>query len=150
MQIGIFVLGSAVGLTVIGLVTSPAAAPQRGAPVAIEGDWIGQIDYGRQWQRLNLRLATNGTAITGTLDLPQQNRNRLPLKGVVDGRHIRLEWQGQSGLGIYDGMLGDDGIVGTFSQGQTKAAFHVVQTANADADLALGEAYAGSYELGPG
>ena len=39
--------------------------------------------------------------LKGTLDLPQQGRNSLPLKSVaIDGNHLRIEWQGRSGLAI--------------------------------------------------
>src|SRR6267378_8656566 len=79
----------------------PCAAQQ-----SLDGDWIGGIDFGKSWQSINLHFRTDQQVITGTLDLPQQGRNGLPLNRVVlESSHVRIEWQGRSGLAIYEGQL---------------------------------------------
>ncbi len=84
----------------------------------LKGDWIGEIDYGNEWQRINFHFTSEETSIKGTLDLPQQGKSALPLKSVVlDDSHLVIEWQGRSGLGVYDGHLKRDSISGEFRQG---------------------------------
>jgi len=124
--------------------------PGYAAQQPLEGDWIGQIDFGNEWQRINFHFKTGKAGTMGTLDLPAQGRNGLPLKQVtLDSAHIRIEWQGRSGLATYDGQVNDGAISGEFAQGQTKGAFHVIHVANALADLKLYSQFAGSYKLGP-
>lgn len=122
----------------------------RAASFPLHGDWIGQIDYGNQWQRINFHFTQGPGEITGTLDLPQQGRNSLPLKSVtVNGSELRIEWQGRSGIGTYTGRLQDNVISGDFSQGDLKGKFRVMRVKNALADPKLYGEYAGSYQLGP-
>jgi len=115
-----------------------------------QGHWIGQIDFGKEWQRINFHLASEKNALKGTLDLPEQGRYTLPLKSVVlDSAHLRIEWQGRSGLATYDGQINGNMMVGEFKQGDVKGTFRLVHVANAIADLKLYGEYAGSYQLGP-
>ncbi len=121
--------------------------PSQATQPTLQGDWIGQIDFGKEWQRINFHFTSEQK---GTLDLPQQGRKGLPLKKiVVDSSHLRIEWEGRSGLAIYDGQIKDDVISGEFTQGQSKGAIRLVHVANALADLKLYNQYAGSYKLGP-
>ena len=115
----------------------------------IEADWIGQIDFGNEWQRINLHFKAGTEGARGTLDLPSLGRNGLPLKQItLDFPRVRIEWEGRSGLAIFDGQVKEGAISGEFKQGETKGTFHVVHVANAQADLKLYSQYAGSYKLG--
>lgn len=119
-------------------------------PAPLQGDWIGQIAFSKEWQRINLHFTTEKDEIKGTLDLPQQGRTGMPLTSVVlNASRLHLEWQGRSGIATYDGQFDGDTIAGEFKQGESKGAFRLVRVANAFADLKLGGEYAGSYELGP-
>lgn len=118
-----------------------------GAQQSLNGDWIGGIDFGNSWQSINLHFKTDQQGITGTLDLPQQGRNGLPLNRVVlESSHVRIEWQGKSGLAIYEGELKDGGIVGKFQQGETRATFQLAHVAKVDPKIY--DQYVGSYKLG--
>jgi len=129
-----------------GLLVSPSYAQQ----ASLQGDWIGQIDFGKEWQRINFHFANEKDGLKGMLDLPQQGRAGLPLKNIVlDSSHISIEWQGRSGLATYDGQINGKLMVGEFKQGDLKGTFRLVQVANAIADLKLYGEYAGSYQLGP-
>lgn len=124
--------------------------PSYATPASLQGDWIGQIDFGKEWQRINFHFTAEKEGLKGTLDLPQQGRFGLPLnKIVVAGSHLRVEWQGRSGLATYDGQIKGDVISGEFKQGEWKGSFRLVRVANALADLKLYGKYAGSYQLGP-
>src|SRR5881392_4047328 len=80
----------------------PAYAAQQ--PLA--GDWIGQIDFGKEWQRINFHFTVEKEGLKGTLDLTDQGRIGLPLKSiVVESAHLRIEWQGRSGLATYNGEI---------------------------------------------
>jgi len=129
-------------LLLCGMLLSPLYAKQP----KLQGDWIGQIDFGKEWQRINFHFTSEQK---GTLDLPQQGRNGLPLKKiVVDSSHLYIEWEGRSGLAIYDGQINGDVISGEFKQGKSKGVFRLIHVGNALADLKLYNQYAGSYKLG--
>lgn len=113
----------------------------------LAGDWIGGIDFGNSWQPINLHFKADKEGMTGTLDLPQQGRNGLPLNRVVlESSHVRIEWQGRSGLAIYEGELKDGAIFGSFQQGTTRATFQLAHVAKIDPKIY--DQYVGSYKLG--
>lgn len=117
------------------------------AQQAIDGDWVGGIDFGNSWQSINLHFKTENDKLTGTLDLPEQGRNGLPLDHVVvESSRVRIEWQGRSGLAIYEGQLKDGAITGNFQQGTTRATFQLARVAKVEERIY--QQYAGSYKLG--
>lgn len=119
------------------------------AQESLSGDWIGQIDFGNEWQRINFHFTREKEGIKGSLDLPQQGRNGLALhKVTLVSSRVHIEWQGRVGLGTYDGQVKRGTISGEFKQGETKGRFQVIRVANAQADLKLYSQYAGSYRLG--
>jgi len=123
--------------------------PCNAAQTWLEGDWIGQIDFGNEWQRINFHFKPGNQGTTGTLDLPSQERDGLPLKQVVlNSSRVHFEWQARSELATYDGQIKDGAISGDFKQGAAKGTIHVVHVANAQADLKLYSQYEGSYKLG--
>lgn len=64
------------------------------AQQSLEGDWIGGIDFGKQWQSVGFSFKSEGATIKGTLDFPQQNRIGLALNRIVFESprvHIELE-----------------------------------------------------------
>ncbi len=104
------------------------------AQESLDGDWIGGIDFGKSWQSINLHFKADKEGMAGTLDLPQQGRNGLPLNRVVlESSRVRIEWQGRSGLAIYEGQLKGGEIVGNFAQGTTRATFQLAHVANRSA-----------------
>jgi uncharacterized protein len=116
----------------------------------IAGNWIGQIDYGKEWQRINLHLSQGTAGFEGTLDLPQQGRTGLALKSLTwDVGRLRIEWQGRSGLGIFEGNLTGNEIAGTFQQGTSTGSFRIVRVADAQPEAKSYGQIAGSYQLGP-
>ena len=143
MKRTLITLGTA--LLFCGMMVRPSYATQS----SLRGDWIGQIDYGNEWQRLNFHFMGDKESLKGTLDLPQQGRNALPVnKIVLADPHLVIEWQGRSGLGIFDGNIKGDMISGEFKQGNSKGTFRLVRVTKALADLKLYNEYAGSYQLG--
>jgi uncharacterized protein len=132
---------------IIILLLSYIYVPLCTAQSSLEGDWIGGLDFGNSWQYINLHLKSENQSIVGTLDLPEQGRMGIPLKGVVViSSQIHIEWQEQSGLAILDGQLKDGAISGEFKQGATKATFGLVRVANINPQIY--DQYAGSYRLG--
>ena len=66
--------------------------PCYAAQQSLEGDWAGGIDFGKAWQSVNFHFRVEKEGITGTLDLPQQGRNGLPLNQVVlEASRVRIE-----------------------------------------------------------
>jgi len=115
---------------------------------ALDGDWIGGLDFGKEWQPVNFSFKSEGETIKGTLDFPKQNRVGLPLNSVVfESPHVRIEWQGKTAVAVFDGVLDGDSISGEFVQGERKAKFGLVRVAKVNPRL--NEEYSGSYQLGP-
>src|SRR2546425_13279436 len=113
-----------------------------------EGDWIGGIDFGREWQSVRFSFKIEGAIIQGTLDFPQQNRIGLALKQVIfEFPHVHIEWQGRTAVAVFDGVLEGESISGEFVQGDRKGKFGLVRTAKVN--LRLNEEDSGSYELSP-
>src|SRR5438128_161947 len=112
----------------------------------LEGDWIGGIDFGKAWQAVNFSFKSEAVIIKGTLDFPQQNRIGLALNRVVfESPHVHIEWQGNTAVATFDGILEGDSISGQFVEGARKAKFGLVRVAKVN--LGLNEEYSGSYQL---
>src|SRR2546421_12584306 len=94
------------------------------AQQGLEGDWIGGIDFGREWQSVGFSFKREGATIKGTLDFPQQNRIGLALNRVVfESPHVHIEWQGRTAVAVFDGVLEGESISGEFVQGERKGKF---------------------------
>ncbi len=118
------------------------------AQQSLEGDWIGGIDFGSEWQAVGFSFKSEGATIKGTLDFPQQNRIGLALKRVVfESPHVHIEWQGRTAVAVFDGVLDGESVSGEFVQGDRKGKFGLVRTAKVN--LRLNEEYSGSYQLSP-
>jgi len=116
------------------------------AQQSLEGDWIGGIDFGSEWQAVGFSFKSEGATIKGTLDFPQQNRIGLALNRVVfESAHVHIEWQGRIAVAIFDGVLDGESVSGEFVQGDRKGKFGLVRTAKVN--LRLNEEYSGSYQL---
>ena len=140
-------MGKVIRLGVFALFCFGFNLPCQAARQPLAGDWIGQIDFGQSWQRINFHFKVEGQSITGTLDLPRQGRLASPLKQVtLDSSRVRIEWQGSQGLAVYDGRLQGGEIWGEFQQGETKRPFRVVRTGMFDPKESA--RYAGSYRIG--
>ena len=114
---------------------------------SIEGDWVGGIDF-EKWQPVNLHFTTEQQVVSGTIDFPYQNRMGVSLtKVVINNPHVRVEWQADGGLAIFEGLLKGDSISGEFSQDGREAKFGLVRMARVDPKL--NEEYSGSYQLSP-
>src|SRR5260370_2002945 len=114
----------------------------------IEGNWIGGIGFGREWQAVGFSFKGEGGSITGTLDFPGQNRIGLALNRVVfESPHVHIAWQGRTDVAIFDGLFEGQSISGEFVQGERRAKFGLVRVAKASPRL--NEEYSGSYQLSP-
>jgi len=117
------------------------------AATSIEGDWIGGIDF-EKWQPVNLHFTTEQQVVSGTIDLPYQNRMGISLtKVAIYKSRVRVEWQGDKDLAVLEGLLKGDSISGEFTEDRRKATFGLVRVAKVDSRL--NEEYSGSYQLSP-
>lgn len=116
------------------------------ASPSIAGDWVGGIDF-EKWQSVNFHIVVINNGFSGTIDFPNQNRVGLALaKIVLDNRRLQMEWQSESGLAVFTGVLNGDSISGQFTQAKKTAPFGLVRVAKIDPKL--NEEYSGSYQLG--
>jgi uncharacterized protein len=117
------------------------------AQQVLDGDWIGGVDFNDRWQSIKIHIKTEESGLTGTLDLPDEGRNGMPLSRVVaEFPRVRIEWQNTSGTATCQGQLKDGAMTGEFQQGETRATFQLAHVAKVDARTY--EQYAGSYKLG--
>jgi pimeloyl-ACP methyl ester carboxylesterase len=101
-----------------------------------------------KWQPVVLHFVSDAGGLSGTLDLPYQNRNGLALAKVeLKDQNILVEWQSDLGLAVFEGVIAGDLITGEFTQAGKKAPFGLVRVAKIDPKLL--EEYSGSYRLGP-
>src|SRR5258705_10029583 len=116
------------------------------ASPSIDGDWVGGIDF-EKWQPINFHIVGINNGFSGTIDFPNQNKTGLALaKITLNNRRVRIEWEGESGLGVFAGVFNSDSISGQFSQANKTAPFGLVRVAKIDPKL--NEEYSGSYQLG--
>lgn len=96
----------------------------------VTGHWEGQIEIPGQPIAVKIDLTSNDDAWTGTIDIPTQGANDLPLSDI----HI-VEEEGSvsvkfsilniPGNPTFDGKLQDGAISGTFSQGGATFGFRL-------------------------
>jgi dienelactone hydrolase len=127
-------------LLIAGWYTSAYASP------SIAGDWVGGIDL-EKWQPVNCHIVGNRNGFSGTIDFPNQNRTGLALaKITLNNRRVQMEWQSESGLAVFAGVVNGDSISGQFIKANKTTPFGLVRVAKIDPKL--NEEYSGSYQLG--
>jgi len=88
---------------------------------SLEGHWEGAIDLPGAALQIRADFKQADAAWQGTLDIPRQNAQGLPLQAVrVEASKVHFELQAGPGLAVFEGKLDVDKITGNFSQaGQT-------------------------------
>src|SRR2546423_3377314 len=113
---------------------------------SIVGDWVGGINSAK-WRPVNCHFVSGARGFSGTLDLPYQNQSGLVLtKIVVTDGHLHMEWESDSRLGVFEGVIARDFISGQFTQAGTTAPFGLVRVSKINPTLL--EDYSGSYQIG--
>ena len=98
-----------------------AASQEQTVQVKPEGDWKGTIDAGGAKLDLVLHVSTKDSALTATLDSPDQGATGLAIDSItVTGKLLRFEMKSLGAT--YEGTFSADGsqIEGEFSQGGQK------------------------------
>jgi len=107
------------------LAQATAPAPEPAVPETLAGDWNGAITLpGDQELAFGVTIRPDGT---GTLDIPSQGIDDLPLSRVeARGKSLTFVVDGIPGAPTWGGTLRDDGrIAGTFRQGPGVLAFEM-------------------------
>ncbi len=96
----------------------------------VTGHWEGQIEIPGQPIIVKIDLTTNDNEWTGTIDIPTQGANDLPLSDIQvveeDGSvQVKFSIRGIPGNPTFDGKLQDSTISGTFSQGGATFGFRL-------------------------
>lgn len=96
------------------------------------GHWEGGITLPNGSLGVAVDLAAADSFLSGTIDIPAQGAEGLPLAGFeVDGRTIRFSIQNIPGNPTFDGALADGRIAGTFRQGGGAFPFELARAAAA-------------------
>lgn len=106
---------------------------------AFTGEWRGSITIPGAPLAVVVRLAANGDALTGTIDIPAQGAEALPLdKLKCTPPAIEFRIKGIPGAPTFRGErdAAGDRIAGTFTQGGRQMPFELVRAAAAAAAAA--------------
>ncbi len=120
-------LAALVAVVAAALFPSAAANP---APADFVGDWAGSIVIAGQEFDVVLHFKMEKDALTGTVDVPKQGAEGLPLTGIaVDDRTLTCVIDGVPGDPTFKGTLDSAGttISGTFSQSGYDGTFSVTK-----------------------
>ena len=96
----------------------------------VTGHWEGQIEIPGQPIAVKIDLTINEGDWTGTIDIPTQGANDLPLSDIHvvekdDSVQIKFSILNIPGNPTFDGKLQDGAISGTFSQGGATFGFQL-------------------------
>ncbi len=91
------------------------------AQSSLQGHWEGAITLPGVPLQIRTDFKQVDTAWQGTIDIPQQRAQGLPLQGVrFEASRVHFELQAGPGLAVFEGQVDGDKISGNFSQaGQT-------------------------------
>lgn len=120
-------LGSLLGLALIVCLAVPNAMLAQDAKPFV-GTWEGAIDVMGQHFDIILEFALEGDQLTGTVDVPAQGAEDLPLTEFkIEGKKITfmIDHPGVPGEPTFSGELDAAGtaLSGTFSQGGAEGTF---------------------------
>jgi len=95
----------------------------------IEGTWDGAIDIMGTELNIIVKFYTDDDQLNATIDIPQQGAQGLSLTNVhFKNDSVYFELQAGPGLAVFDGVLEDDDIKGTFSQAGVNGTFKIKRT----------------------
>jgi uncharacterized protein len=115
--------------TVILLATGVGTAA---AQFPAAGHWEGAITIMGQDLGIAVDIAGAAAAPKATIDIPQQGAKGLALTNVrINDQLVHLELPAGPGLAVFDGVLRDDAISGTFTQAGMKGTFQLKKSAPA-------------------
>jgi uncharacterized protein len=106
-----------------------AAAPAQAASASAAGHWEGSVVVAGQSLITRVDLATEGAALKGTVDFPQQNAIGVPLERVSQqGSKVHFEVLPAPRTAVFDGeLVGSDQIQGTFAQAGIVGDFALIR-----------------------
>jgi CubicO group peptidase (beta-lactamase class C family) len=90
------------------------------AEPVLEGHWEGAIEVPGQSLEVSIDLVREGDGYTGTIDIPAQGAQNLPLKAIsLDGAKAQFQISGVPGDPTFTGDISEDGLrmEGIFAQG---------------------------------
>lgn len=120
---------------VVGLLSLPLAGPASGQE-SVEGSWSGAILVLGGELGMSVHFTRSDSALTATMDIPQQGAAKLPLRNVrFEPPTVHFELLGGPGLAVFDGELHGDSIGGSFEQSGVNGTFWLRPTAAAAAAL---------------
>ncbi|MEM8963267.1 MAG: alpha/beta fold hydrolase [Acidobacteriota bacterium] len=91
----------------------------------IAGRWEGEIALPNGRLQVMVDLEENDGAWSGTVDIPQQGAEDLPLAVELDGDTITMEIEGIPGTPTFRGAIEDEMLKGTFTQGAAILPFEL-------------------------
>jgi len=128
-----------VGVLAVGLATIQAQEE-------VVGRWSGTIQTPGTPLEVLVTLERRGDALAGTIDIPAQGAQDLPLENVsAEGERVSFSIRGVSGAPTFEGRLEGGEIRGTFSQAGQAFPFTLSRAVTAGATAAE-PASAGTYE----
>jgi len=95
----------------------------------IDGIWDGSIEIMGQKLEFVANFKTEGKEVKGTMDIPMQGVNGLPLKNVVyDHPNLSFVLETPQASANFEGVVEGDKITGHFEQGGIKGTFTLTRS----------------------
>ncbi|MFC2163755.1 alpha/beta hydrolase family protein [Acidobacteriota bacterium] len=95
----------------------------------IDGTWVGKIEIMGQTLDFVTNLRSEGEEVKGTMDMPMQGVNGLPLKDVIYNHpKISFVLETPQASAKFEGVVEGDTIKGHFEQGGIKGAFTLTRS----------------------
>lgn len=101
----------------------------------LTGPWEGNLSILGGELKIILRLDEGGAGLTGTIGIPQQKAFGRPLTNLRrEGENLHFELAAGPGLAVFDGILRERTLQGTFLQAGVKGTFRLLRAEDASAE----------------
>lgn len=114
--------------TLFAIACAVAALPALAGP--LDGYWVGIFDDASGPQFVHTRFAEKDQVLTGTIDMPANDRKGLPLAAVSEHQgRVQFDLAGPDGVLHFDGKLSADTVSGKVSAGGKSGSFTLQRSA---------------------
>lgn len=126
---------------------------QKPQKTPLDGDWTGGFRIGENWTAFKIHFTIANGIVKGTAELPPENIQVEGAKTVdiaratLEGDRAHFEIPSKDGDTVYDCVLKDGELSGTFRKGTSSGHAQFVRLAEVSPEI--WEAYLGEYENGP-
>jgi alpha-beta hydrolase superfamily lysophospholipase len=118
----------ALNRTIVALALGLASLPVLAGP--LDGYWVGIFDVAANPQFVHTQFAEKGKALSGTVDMPANDRKGMPLSAISESQgRVQFDLAGPDGVLHFDGKLSADTVSGQVTVGGKAGTFTLQRSA---------------------